>query len=186
MGRASRQYYPNNQVFDLREQLSDLLYGDENNPGIGQKMLVRRLSDKRCVCWDDLRGSPDSSCRYCQGEGFLWVETMNVGYIARNFGSVQNPANVIARESMVSPIGITDENRALGFFEAKAFPNYERYLIPTIPKTDKLYELKVDGNGRLVTPVLRTKKWEIRSVTPHRGDNGAVQFCELGLNSEYV
>jgi hypothetical protein len=185
-GRPSQQYYPNNQVFDLRDQLSALFYGDASNPGIAQKVLVRRLSDKYCVCWNGKTGSPDSACRYCQGEGWLWVETLNSCYMAFNFGGVLNPSNVISRSSVVGPAGVTDENRALAYFEASAFPNYERYTIPTNAGIDKLYELKVDPNGRMLQPVVRTSKWKIASFTVHKGDDGEVIFCELGLEKEFL
>jgi len=182
----SQKYYPRSSVFSLREQLVDLLYGDKDNPGIGQAVLVRRLFDEHCVCWDGLRGSPDPHCRYCDGEGYLFVETLNIAYLARNFGSVLNPATVISRQEGQADYGITDENRALGFCQHDVFPNYERYLKPEHPAFDKLYELKVDAQGRLVRPVVRTAKWKMLSVTPHRGDNGEICLFEIGCQKENV
>lgn len=183
---TNQQYYPNNQVFDLKEEFQKLLYGDELNPGIGQKVLLRRLSDKPCICWDGQTGSPDPGCRYCQGEGFLWVETLNVAYVAKNFGSVLDPSNVISRSNTSVPLGIADENRALAYLEAKAFPNYERFTSHQFRAVDKLYELKVNASGRLIQPVIRTGKWKILSFSPHRGDNGAVIYIELGIQKEYL
>jgi hypothetical protein len=177
-------YYPRSSVFDLRQELSDLLYGDKDNPGIGQSVVIRRLFDRHCVCWDGLRGSPDPSCRYCDGEGFTFVETLNTAYLARNFGSVLNPATVISRQESVADYGLTDENRALGFCQYDVFPNYERYLRPDHPAFDKLYELKVDSTGLLIRPVIRTVKWKMLSVTPHRGDDGSISLFELGLQKE--
>ena len=177
-------YYPVPHVFDLREELAALLNGDDTNPGIGQSVLIRRLLDKHCVCWDGLRGSPDPNCRYCQGEGWLFVETLNTMYVARNFGSVLNPATVISRQQGLADYGITDENRALGFCQYDVFPNYERYLRPDHPAFDKVYELKVDDAGELIQPVIRTAKWKMRSVTPHRGDNGRIELVEVGLEKE--
>jgi hypothetical protein len=178
--------YASNQVFDLRTEFSALLYGDAFNPGIAQPVLIRRLSDKKCICFDTLRGSPDPHCKYCQGEGFLWVETLNNCYVARNFGSVLNPANVISRQNFTAPTGIDDENRALAYFEYSVFPNYERYTIPTHPAFDKLYELKVDAGGNVLQPVIRTAKWSIQSLTVHRGDLGAPIYTEIGMQKEYL
>ena len=113
----SHQWYPANQVFDLREELKNILYGDQDNPGIAQQALIRRLLDRHCACWDGLRGSPTPSCRYCQGEGWQFVETIESVYIARNFGSVLNPSSVIMRQEFLAPYGLTDENRALCFVE---------------------------------------------------------------------
>jgi hypothetical protein len=176
-----QEWYPQNRIFDLREELRTMLYGDQDNPGIGQQVLIRRLLDRHCACWDGLRGSPKPDCRYCQGEGWQFIETANVVYIARNFGSVLNPSSVIMRQQVLAPYGLTDENRALGFAEFDVFPNYERYLKPEHPSYDKVYELKVDADGELIQPVIRTAKWKISSITTHRGDNGAPQYHELGL-----
>ena len=181
-----KPYYPANQVLNLRDELRDLFYGYQDNPGIAQAVLIRRLLDKHCVCWDGLTGSPAPDCRYCQGEGYLFVETLNYVYIARNFGSVLNPASVINRQEFLSQYGLTDENRALCIAEHDCFPNYERYLKPEHPSYDKLYELKVDDEGVLIQPVLRTAKWKMRSVTPHRGDGGRVELFEIGLEKENV
>jgi hypothetical protein len=57
---------------------------------------------------------------------------------------------------------------------------------PLDPSYDKLYELKVDDDGTLVQPVMRTAKWKMRSVTPHRGDNGRIELFEIGLEKENV
>jgi hypothetical protein len=179
-----RSYYPANQVLNLRDELTALFYGDESNPGIAQTVLIRRLLDQHCACWYASNGSPNSACQYCQGEGFLFVETLNNVYIARNFGSVLNPASVINRQEFLAQYGLTDENRALCIAEHDCFPNYERYLKPEHPSYDKLYELKVDDDGVLVQPVVRTAKWKMRSVTPHRGDGSQVTYFEVGLEKE--
>jgi len=178
--------FPTGQTFDLRDEVHDTLFGTLLEPGIGQQVMLRRLRDQTCACWDGVSGSPNSGCRYCDGEGYLWEEDMQACYMARNFGGVQNPSNVIANQQNTAKWGISDENRAIAYFEYLVFPNYERYLIPQHPSFDKLYELKVDFDGNLVRPLVRTGKWSIKSVTPHRGDQGAVIFFELGLEKVSV
>ena len=180
-GYSGYNFYPQNQTFDLREQIHAMLFGDASDPGIGQKILLRRLRDTLCACWDGVSGSPTPTCAYCDGEGFLWEEDIQTGYLARNTGSTLGPSNVIANQQNTAKWGIGDENRAVCYFEAQVFPNYERYLRPDHPSFDKLYELKVDLSGRMVTPLVRTAKWSMKSVTPHRGDNGAVSHFEVGL-----
>jgi hypothetical protein len=44
----------------------------------------------------------------------------------------------------------------------------------------------VDDNGVLVQPVIRTAKWKMRSVTPHRGDDSKIVYHEIGLVKENV
>ena len=177
-------YYPRLKSFDLRFEMHELLYGNYDQAPIGRPLLLRRIKDQKCVCWVSTEGGGDPNCKYCGGEGYLWTETLETGYITRNFGSVQNPATVISQENRLAQLGYEDENRALCFFEYTVFPNYERYLRPDHPSFDSLYELKVDPDGTLTRPVIRTAKWNVRSATPHQGDGGRVEFFELGLDKK--
>lgn len=177
-------FYPKPTTFSLRDEFHALLHGDLVNQGIGQAVLIRRIYDEKCVCFNQASGSPNPSCIYCQGEGYLWTETPETGYVGRNIGSVLSGANSIPNQNQLAAWGNSDENRALGYFEHSAFPNYERYLRPDHPTCDKLYELKVDAEGVLVQPVVRTAKWKIRSVFLHRGDNGRIELVECGLDKE--
>ncbi len=182
---SSISYYPRTRTFDLRREMHDFLFGNYEEAGKGRPLLLRRIKDQKCVCWDPVTSSSNNpACRYCTGEGFLWTETLETGYVARNFGSVLNPAAVISSQDKLNMAGYGDENRALAFFEFSVFPNYERYTIPTHPTNDSLYELRVDPDGTMTRPVVRVAKWQIRSVTPHQGDNGRVEYFECGLDSE--
>lgn len=179
-------FYPPATTFDLRDELHSFLEGDFVNPGAGQAMLIRRITDQKCVCFNDANGSPNPACRRCQGEGYMWRETLNVGYIGKNVGSVLSGASSIPNQNQTAAWGTSDENRALAYFEFDVFPNYERYMRPEHPTYDKVYELKVDEEGNLIQPVIRTAKWKIRSLTPHRGDHGRIEFFELGVDKESV
>lgn len=95
---------------------------------------------------------------------------------------MHNPAAVISQQNKLDEQGYGDENRALVLFEYSVFPNYERYLRPDHPSYDSLYELKVDADGTMSRPVIRCAKWNIKSATPHQGDNGRVEFFECGLD----
>lgn len=172
--------------FDLRKEIRGILYGSPEGPGIGRPLLVRRITDRKCVCWDISISAANPNCKYCGGEGFLWTETLETGYISRNFGSVLNPATVISQQNALNAQGYGDENRALCFFEYSVFPNYERYSKPDHPSFDKLYELKVDDNGDLSRPAARTSKWMIKSLIGHHGDSGRIEYFELGLSKEQV
>lgn len=190
----SNLYYPELRTFDLRDELDGLLFGGWENAPIGAPVIVRRILDQRCTCYDQPPdpGSANPNCKYCQGEGYLWKEDLETAYIGRNVGSVLNPTSVISQDNSVTPIGITDDSRALAWMRYSAFPNWERYIKPEHPTYDKLYELKVDDNGEIVhTPstadgYLRVAKWEIRSFNPHRGDYSRVEFFELGLQKEIL
>lgn len=177
-------FYPPSRTFDLRDELHGLLYGDYIQEGIGQHVLIRRITSQKCECFNDTSGSPNPACGYCQGEGYLFTETLEFGYVGRNIGSVLSGASSIPNQNQTAAWGTSDENRALGYFEHSVFPNYERYLRPDHPTYDKIYELKVDAEGGLIQPPVRTAKWKIRSLTPHRGDQGRVEYHEVGLDKE--
>ena len=180
----SNLFYPESRQFDLREEMDNLLFGSFENAPLGAPVIVRRILDQTCACWNGQTGSADPNCKYCQGEGYLWTEDLETAYIVRNFGGVMNPSSVITRENVVTQIGVTMENRALAYMTYRAFPNWERYIKPEHPTYDKLYELKVDEDGNLQYPLIRAAKWQIREVSPHRGDYGRVEYVELGLNKE--
>ncbi len=101
-------------------------------------------------------------------------------------GSVLGASTGVSQQDSQTAWGMSDEERALAYFEFDVFPNYERYLQPSLPSWDKLYELKVDCDGCLIQPVIRVSKWKIKSVTPHRGDRGRVEFFEVGLEKQTV
>ena len=178
--------YPQAQNLDLREEMDKVLFGSFDEPGVGRPVLVRFLQDTPCACFEKSTGSPDPGCAWCQGEGYQWYEGERIAYLARNFGSVQNASNVISQQSQLLNYGYSDGQRALAFLRYDALPHYERYLRPDHPAYDKLYELKVDNFGQVILPHVRVAKWQIRSVTPHQGDFGRIEFFELGLNKEFT
>jgi hypothetical protein len=180
------QYFPDPQGIDLRAEIHDMLFGSAMDPGVGRPVLIRRLLDKHCICWNGVTGSPNPRCGYCQGEGYQFREQQCVMYIARNYGSVLSGATPIPQQNAVANIGFTDSSRAVAYCEYDVFPDYERYTQPSHPAMDKLYELKVTPSGELAHPVVRTRKWKLRSVTPHHGDYGRVEYLELGLDGESV
>jgi hypothetical protein len=182
--RSAEALYPEAHVLDLREEMDHILFGSFDMPGVGRPLLIRFIQDTHCACWDSATGSPNPHCGFCQGEGYQFTEQPTVGYIARNFGGVQNPSTVISQQSALDTYGYTDAQRALVFLRYDTFPNYERYMRPDHPAYDKLYELKVDDSGTAVFPVVRAAKWRIKSVTPHHGDGGRIEYFEIGAEKE--
>lgn len=180
------EMYPEMTAFDLREWFANILNGDFEQPGQGRPAVYRKLSNTKCECYNNLTGSPDPNCTYCQGEGFLFTEEVKTVYIAKNFGSVLGSSTQIQQQSQIAEFGVTDSNRALGFMFWYDIPDYERYGIPTRPAPDKLFELKVGPNGGTYYPLTRVTEWRIRSVTPQQGDNGRVEYFELGLEKVSV
>lgn len=180
-GTPADSFYPEMRSFDLREQFEWLLMGNFEEPGIGRPIIYRKFTDTNCECWDGLTGSPDPNCKYCGGEGWLFTEVQDIAYIAKNFGSVLGGATQVQQQSQLSQFGYMDANKAIAYMRWFSIPDYERYLAPTRKIPDKLYELKPSECGALELPIIRLDKWNIRSITPHHGDHGRVEYHELGL-----
>lgn len=183
---SSGDMYPEMTSFDLREQFDFMMQGDFENPGIARPAIYRKLSNTVCKCFDVLNGSPDPNCVYCNGEGYLWTEQIVLVYFAKNFGSVLGSSTQINQQSQISQAGVMDSNRCLAFMYWYDIPDYERYSIPTRPAPDKLFELKTLGDGSMDPNQIRTETWRVRSATGHHGDNGRVEYFELGCEKVSV
>lgn len=177
---------------DLREELSALLRGRADLVPQGREVLWRRLQDTHCpACWDPVTGGTTRQmCKYCQGEGYLWVETRELVYLTRGVAPVYKPGALATGQYPQANYGYTDPNRATCYLEAvtpdgrQTCPNYERYAIQTHPAFDKVYELKVDVDGATAQPLVRAAKWRLLTLVPLHGDHGRVEFFELALEKE--
>ena len=179
-------FYPEPQSLDLRDEFHNILFGTYDLVGAGRPVLIRFLTDQHCVCWDGLTGSPDTNCGYCQGEGYLFREEQHIVYVARDFGNVLGSSTGIGQQNQIAKQGFTDSQKAIAWAEYNVFPDYEKYTRPGQHSIDKLYELKVDDNGKAVFPLVRTAKWNMRSVTPMHGDFGRIEYFELGLEKQNI
>jgi hypothetical protein len=172
---------------DLREEMHRMLHGDYTGAGIGRPVILRQMTNTPCVCFDPKTDTGNPHCRYCQGEGYQFRETMvERMYIARSFGSVLGSATQISQQSAIASYGITDPHKAAAYAEWDVYRDYGRYVGAENKVPDRLYELEVDQNGNRVRPLRRIAKWKVKSVVPHHGDNGRVEFLELGLEKENV
>jgi hypothetical protein len=183
---SSGDMYPQMTTFDLREWFEWTMLGNFEDPGIARPAVYRKLSNTPCAAFNTLEGSPDPNCVYCNGEGYLFTEEVKMVYFAKNFGSVLGSATQIQQQSQIANYGVSDSNRCLAFMFWYDIPDYERYSIPTRPAPDKLFELKTIGNGQLDPNMVRTEEWRVRSATAHHGDNGRVEFFELGCEKVSV
>ena len=187
-------FYGSSGSIDLRTELSDLLRGREDLIGQGREVLLRRLTDDTCpACWDPTSGGTTrQNCKYCQGEGYLWRETVELVYMTRGVAPVYKPGNLGTGKYPQADYGYADPNRATCFIEAitpegrLVFPNYERYTRQEHKSYDKLFELKVDAEGGTSHPLVRTAVWKVLTLVPYHGDYGRVEFFELGLEKSNI
>lgn len=173
--------------FDLRREFHALLYGDYTGAGIGRPVILRQVTDTPCVCFNSKTDTGNPHCHYCQGEGYQFHEKLVERiYIARSFGSVLGGSTQIAQQGALATYGVTDPHKAVAYAEWDVYLNYGRYMNAENKVLDKLYELEVDSAGNRVRPLKRVAKWRVKSVIPHHGDNGRVEYIELGLEKENV
>jgi hypothetical protein len=185
-GSTEDTMYPEMTTFDLREWFEWTMLGNNEDPGIARPAVYRKITNTPCTCFDKLGGSPDPNCVYCRGEGYLFTEEIKMIYFAKNFGSVLGSSTQISQQSQLAPYGTTDANKCLAFMFWYDIPDYERYSIPTREVPDKLFELKTLPDGSMDPAQIRTEEWRVRSATAHHGDNGRVEYFELGCEKVSV
>lgn len=173
---------------DMRDEIHRIIFGDIGVTGQGRTVILRRMTDQRCQgCFDDVQGgSTRPNCPYCKGEGYMFRETKEIMVIFAGVAPVYKPGILGTGQYPQTSYGYTDPNRSTAYCEFSVFPDYERYTFQTHTNYDKLYDLKVDDDGNLYHPLVRAAKWKILSVTPIHGDNGRVEFFELGMEKENV
>lgn len=176
------------QIIDMRAELHRVIFGDTGMPAQGRTVILRRMTDQKCqACFDNnTGGSNRPNCPYCKGEGYMFHETKEKMAIFAGVAPVYKPGILGTGDYPQAPYGYTDPNRATAYCEFSVFPNYERYTLQEHTNYDKLFDLKVDVNGNLAHPLIRVAKWKILGVTPIHGDNGRIEFFELGMEKENV
>jgi hypothetical protein len=179
-------------TIDMRVEMHKVLFGGVDMPPQGQYVVLREFNDVPCpACWDpNGGGTRRSNCSFCQGESYQFTERIVTAGIFAGVAPVYKPAILGSGQYPLAAYGDTDPNRYTGYVEWNVYLNYERYTLPQALTPDKLYQLKVNGDGSLATDgtgqPIRSAKWKILSTTPIRGDNATVAYFELGLIKENV
>ena len=183
---------------DLRDELHNVLWGFAGEPGQGQRVIFRRLTNTTCPsCWSvKTGGSSNPNCKYCQGEGYQFYESNEVVGFFRGAAPVYKAGVLATGLYPQAAMGYSDTNKATAYAEiyrpdgSLVYPDYDKYLYQTDKSYDRLYELKVDPDGNVIvnssgTPI-RSAKWKVLNVIPIRGDYGRIEFFELALEKENV
>lgn len=180
------------QAIDMREEMHNVIFGNPDVPAQGQPVILREFNDTVCPgCWDPIQGgSRRLNCRYCQGEGYQFTERMVTMVLFAGVAPVYKPSILGTGQYPLTSYGNSDPNRYTGYCEWDVYPDYDKYTLPKNKTPDKLYQVKVDGSGNVVygsdrQPV-RAAKWKILAPIPILGDQGRVEYFELGLIKEVV
>jgi hypothetical protein len=182
-------FYPehNSLEIDLREELHAMLFGRIDLVPQGRPILLYRMTDQTCqACWNPLtKGSSRPQCPYCQGLGYMYYETLETMILVAGMSPAFKP-NTLNSGYPMAGYGYTDTSKATAFCEYTVYPNYERYTLEQHTNYDILYELKVEPQGGILTPIIKTAKWKVLEVTPVFGDFGRVEYFELSLEKSNV
>lgn len=173
---------------DLRQEMHHLIYGSTEVIAQGRDVVLRELTNTTCTaCWDKTSGgSNNPHCIYCDGEGYMWSERIIKVFLVHGVAPIYKPGNLATGQYPQGDTGYLNTDRGTAFCEYRIFPNYERYTNDEQSRYDMIYDLKVDTSGRTVSPLVRTAKWKVLTVVPWHGDQGRVEFFELGLQKADV
>lgn len=162
---------------DLRYEMESILEGFFPEISKAQVFVLRKMRRDaygkliKCTCVSPLTHEPDidTYCPICQGEGFLWDESLIEGY----------------RQVLSSTTGFSSSERQLksGIVNVTMIHFYTRYTTEfTID--DKLVELVVDTEDIPIDPVRRKQLYVINTALDYRSDNGRLEYWRLSCYSE--
>jgi hypothetical protein len=187
------QIDPYLSVTDMRETLHDLIFGSVDTMGQGRPFILRELTDTVCpACWSkDAGNTKRANCVYCSGEGYQFRERLLKMIMFQGVAPIYKPAILGSGQYPNASYGYSDPEKATVYCEYSVWPNYERYTLPSNSAPNKLFGIKVGNAGEVVYNFttklpIRTDKWKILSVTPIYGDQGRLEYHELGCEKEVI
>lgn len=155
---------------DLRSEFDNLVLGADGKPRTGYWHIIRHLRREasgkpiKCVCFNELSQDADPQCAYCFGEGYLWDEKWYLG--RSQFVGTQGG---LVNKYRSAPPGEVIADYKMFFF---------RYNVPILPR-DKIVEVKLDKEGKVVMPYVRTAIYGAETINELRSDNGRVEFITV-------
>jgi hypothetical protein len=150
---------------DLRQELSNTLFGSGVEIEKGYKFLVRRMrlvngQKVRCHCNSGGEGAKHPMCNNCHGEGYIWDEVEATGFRSET-GS---------ESAKTRRLDLIDG----GSIKPSLISIYVPHTIDIRP-IDRIVEYDVDGNGESIL-TQRGRVWEIQTVEEKRSDNGRLEY----------
>jgi hypothetical protein len=162
---------------DLRKEFDEIVFGKNNRIPHKIKVLIRNLRVNNsgdyviCDCVDKVTDEPDqeNECRFCLGEGYLWDERFSYCYSSL-VGADGGKAN---RNKRIIPGELRSDYKVF----------YLRYD-EKISYNDKIIELSLDLEGKLVIPYKREKIYRPETIQEYRSDNGRLEYIAVYCREE--
>lgn len=153
---------------DLRQEMTDLLYGSNDEIAKGRRGLLRHVRREdnipvRCPCRDRITDEPDKDffCRTCHNLGYLWDE-VPITYF-------QNDKSFRLVEGY---------NRE---YEGDLF--FVEYDVVVYPE-DYIITVRLNSEGNVIIPIERDKFFKVLQPAPFRADNGRIEFWAIRCMEE--
>lgn len=146
-------------MINLREELKNII-GDYFD-----YIIVRRLTEVKCSCWRKESNTPDPKCNNCEGIGWVYKEF------------VQKCKLFLIDSQIVSHSQDYDYGRSY----SNALTGYLPYNEKTreIKVNDIVFTLATKGEGQLIKPLRRLRKWQITDMPPLNLDHGKLEFIKI-------
>jgi hypothetical protein len=146
-------------MINLRDELKNII-GDYFD-----YILVRHILEIKCSCWRKESNTPDPECNNCEGLGWIFTEY------------VQKCKLFLIDSQIVSHSQDYDYGRSY----SNALTGYLPYNEKTrdIKVNDIVYTLATKGEGQLLKPLRRLRKWQITDIPPMNLDNGKLEFIKI-------
>lgn len=161
----------------MRDEMINTLQG--KSPEMAKKMpaLLRKMRRDDsgllvpCECVDLVTHEQDKDnfCPLCHGDGHKWDEKYMDVYKVAIKSDVGNATKERSFDAGMLNISVTDF--------------YTDYAEP-VTEDDKVVELVLDLEGRVIKPAKRLKLHRIVSVIDYRADNGRVEYLKIGCFEE--
>jgi len=162
---------------DVRQEFLNLLYGNYPEIAKGHYVVLRRLqrdsnNEKiKCSCFDELgEVDKDIFCPICWGVGYLWTEEWLLTYSW--YANRNDASNAFLNQ--ILPPGMMD-------VPAKIFcAEYDC----DIKEDDRIFEVSLNVEGNVITPVFREEAFKVIYSYPYRLDTGRIEYFKLFVHSE--
>lgn len=144
-------------MIDLNKELKLILNHHYNY------VIVRILTNIKCSCWR-VGNTPDPKCPRCEGLGWIFKEFIE-------------KCKIFMIDSQVV-------SHMQDFEYGKTYSNTYTIYFPInditrrIKESDMVYTIKVDNNGKIVTPIVKLKKFEITDMLEFQCCNSKPEFIK--------
>lgn len=160
---------------DLRAEFDLLLYGDADHVSHGFPIVIRHMrrdaENKRepCTCLDEFSKDSDPDCSYCYGAGYLFDEQWHLTY--RQYIGADGG---LANRGVWTPPGEVRVDYTVFYFRYDVGLKYG----------DEIVEMKLDEEGEVVVPYVRTNIYRPRTIDYLRSDGGRIEYCAVYCREE--